>query len=213
MLFYKIEAIVTDENIIPDTRDRGSRSEFASKFNDNSENFYHKQKETKYMFVSSAEDKKLKLGLISLTPTNATNDFCRYIKPLGIEISKISEEEITLRSLNSMLCCANRNSYINDDDEILDRFSLSSLIGHRGYADYGEALIEDSSKTEQLKISSEFLMESTLTPEIERIYAVPADEKLCGHPVHYILRTDDKDSRKTIYKTLKTLKNRKIHNL
>ena len=202
MLFYKIEAIVTDENIIPDTRDRGSRSEFASKFNDNSENFYHKQKENKYMFVSSAEDKKLKLGLISLTPTNATNDFCRYIKPLGIEISIISEEEVTLRSLNSMLCCANRNSYINDDDEILDRFSLSSLIGHRGYADYGEALIEDSSKTEQLKISSEFLMESTLTPEIERIYAVPADEKLCGHPVHYILRTDDKDSRKTIYKTL-----------
>ena len=76
MLFYKIEAIVTDENIIPDTRDRGSRSEFASKFNDNSENFYHKQKENKYMFVSSAEDEKLKLGLISLTPTNATNDFC-----------------------------------------------------------------------------------------------------------------------------------------
>lgn len=44
MLFYKIEAIVTDENIIPDTRDRGSRSEFASKFKDNSENFYRKQK-------------------------------------------------------------------------------------------------------------------------------------------------------------------------
>lgn len=202
MLFYKIYATVTDENIIPEKRDRGIRYEFASKFYNNSESFYHKQKENKYMFLSSVEDKKLKLGLISLTPTNATNDFCKYIKPLGIEISEISEEEITLRSLNSMLSVAERNAYIIDDDEILDRFSLSSLVGHRSYSDYGEALIEASSKTEQLKISSEFLMESTLTPEIERIYAVPADKKLNGHPVHYILRTDDKEQRKTIYKTL-----------
>lgn len=202
MLFYKIEAIVTDENIIPDTRDRGSRSEFASKFKDNSENFYRKQKENKYMFVSAAEDKKLKLGLISIAPTNAKDDFWKYIKPLGIEISNISAEEITLRSLNSMLSCAERNSYISDDDEILDRFALGCLVGHRSYSDYGESLIEETTKTEQLKTASEFLMEGTLTPEIERIYAIPSTSKICGHPVHYILRTDDKENRKTIYKTL-----------
>lgn len=202
MLFYKIDAIVTDENNIPETQDRRNRSEFALKFNNNSESFYHKQKENKYMFLSSAENKKITLGLISLTPTNATNDFYKYIKSLGIEISEISEEEITLRSLNSMLKSAERNAYITDDDEILDRFLLGSLIGHRCYTDYGESLIEDTSKTEQLRISSEFLMESTLTPEIERIYAVPANKKLNGHPVHYILKTDDKENQKTIYKTL-----------
>ncbi len=202
MLFYKIEAIVANSDIIPDNRERNRRSEFASKFNDNSENFYRKQKENKYMFVSVAEDKKLKLGLISTTPTNAKDDFWKYIKPLGIEISNVYAEEITLRSLNSMLSCAERNLYISDDDEILDRFSLGCLVGHRSYSDYGESLIDETSKAEQLKISSEFLMESTLTPEIERIYAIPAVKTQCGHPVHYILRTDDKDNRKIIYKTL-----------
>lgn len=141
MLFYKIDAIVIDENNIPETQDRRNRSEFALKFNNNSESFYHKQKENKYMFLSSAENKKITLGLISLTPTNATNDFYKYIKSLGIEISEISEEEITLRSLNSMLKSAKRNAYITDDDEILNRFLLGSLIGHRCYTDYGESLI------------------------------------------------------------------------
>lgn len=202
MLFYKIEALPTDENIIPDNRERNSRSEFCLKFKENSENFYHKQKENKYMFVSAAEDRKLKLGLISVTPTNAKDDFWKYIKPLGIEISNVSAEEITLRSLNSMLSCAERNSYISDDDEILDRFGLGCLVGHRSYSDYGESLIEETTKTEQLKTASEFLMEGTLTPEIERIYAIPATKNQCGHPVHYILRTDDKENRKTIYKTL-----------
>ena len=79
MLFYKIEALPTDENIIPDNRERNSRSEFCLKFKENSENFYHKQKENKYMFVSAAEDRKLKLGLISVTPTNAKDDFWKYI--------------------------------------------------------------------------------------------------------------------------------------
>ena len=202
MLFYKIEAIVTNSDFIPDNRDRNKCSDFSANFKESSENFYRKQKENVFIFISNAVDKKITLGLISKTPISATEIFWKYIKPLGIEISNVSAEEITLRSLNSMLSCAERNSYISDDDEILDRFGIGCLIGHRSYSDYGESLIDKTSKTEQLKISSEFLMEGTLTPEIERIYAIPATKTQCGHPVHYILRTDDKDNRKIIYKTL-----------
>ena len=158
--------------------------------------------EVTFIFISNVANKKITLGLISKTPISATEIFWKYIKPIGIEISNVSAEEITLRSLNSMLSRAMRNSFISDDDEILDRFGLGCLVGHRSYSDYGESLIEETTKTEQLKTASEFLMEGTLTPEIERIYAISSTSKICGHPVHYILRTDDKENRKTIYKTL-----------
>lgn len=202
MLFYKIEAIVANSDIIPDSRDRNNHSDFSANFKESSENFYRKQKENVFIFISNVADKKITLGLISKTPISATEIFWKYIKPIGIEISNVSAEEITLRSLNSMLSRAMRNSFISDDDEILDRFGLGCLVGHRSYFDYGESLIEETTKTEQLKTASEFLMEGTLTPEIERIYAISSTSKICGHPVHYILRTDDKENRKTIYKTL-----------
>ena len=79
MLFYKIEAIVTNSDIIPDSRDRNNRSDFSANFKESSENFYRRQKENVFIFISNASDKKITLGLISKSPASATEMFWKYI--------------------------------------------------------------------------------------------------------------------------------------
>ena len=49
MLFYKIEAIVANSDIIPDSRDRNNHSDFSAYFKESSENFYRKQKENVFI--------------------------------------------------------------------------------------------------------------------------------------------------------------------
>ena len=45
-------------------------------------------------------------------------------------------------------------------------------------------------------------MVETLAPEIERIYAGKKNTRAAGHPVHYIVECDDRDTRREVYKTL-----------
>ena len=46
------------------------------------------------------------------------------------------------------------------------------------------------------------LFEDTVVPEIERIYEGTPNKRTVGHPVHYMLEADDREVRKTVYKTL-----------
>ena len=52
-------------------------------------------------------------------------------------------EEITFNTFRNLLSCANRYYYINDGDEVLERFDLDKLNGRFGRGvEYGENILD-----------------------------------------------------------------------
>lgn len=203
MLFYKIDTTLIDEGSLPTSRERDSFRTMAAEYKEKSDSFYHKIKEQRFFFVSNTNNGHVVIGTISNDAGSIEKDCNKYIRLLGIKINNIRVEEVTLRSMDSLLSTASRNNFINSDDEILERFGIDCLVGHRSYSSYGESMIEIGiNKDELIKNSNELLMEDTLTAEINRIYEVPATKNSSGHPVHYLIKTDNRDNRKAIYRTL-----------
>jgi hypothetical protein len=125
----------------------------------------------------------------------------KFAKFVGINAKLSCPEEITFGSMGNLLGSANRQSYLEDDDEILERFGLDRLSRRRGL-EFGENLINYKAEKEDLfKAAKSYYMNETLIPELERIY-VDKIPLASGHPVHYIVETDDRDTRREIYKIL-----------
>ena len=119
------------------------------------------------------------------------------------EIVQGSLEEVTFDSVCDMLSSSNRSDYIKDDDEILERFGLDKLAHrHWGSFDFGENIIERAGKKELYDTVSRFLARDTFLPELDRIYAGSPQKRVSGHPVHYMIQTDDRETRKVLYRVL-----------
>lgn len=102
-----------------------------------------------------------------------------------------------------MLGCANRNDYINDDDEVLEQFELDKLNGRFGRGiEYGENILDGCDKRSVYHCAHKFLAKDTFVPELDRIYAGSAKHNVSGHPVHYMIQTDDRETRKGMFRVL-----------
>lgn len=63
-------------------------------------------------------------------------------------------------------------------------------------------LDEITCKEELLAKAAEPLATDTLMPELKRIFSGRTNSKAFGHPVHYMIQTDDLDTRKALSRTL-----------
>ena len=67
---------------------------------------------------------------------------------------------------------------------------------------YDEEMIEETGRPQVYKAAERFLVKESLIPELDRIYAGKAVSRAKGHPVHYMIQTDDKDTRDGVCNTL-----------
>ena len=195
MRFYKLTGIVVNDIWDEERRPRRIDSELTRCFGVNSERFFDKINRKGYFFVSKINEKNssLECGIIDAELTGMERCIDRFLEAMELEVENRDIEEVTMRTLRGMLHLANRNGYIDDDDEILEKFELSSLSRGNGY---GENIIPDSSEEEVRNLAKEWLIEESATPEFDRIYSMKNSRQIAGHPVHYVLETDDKDVRR-----------------
>lgn len=201
MVFYKIE---TKREMPEKENDLSPREKKAicSCLAERSDNNYYNSKGQCFIATVAIRDESATFVVIAKSPDIVKVQFENYVKEPLFQITTYKSEEITFSSFSSLLTSAQRNSFIVDDDEILERFELDGLQPHRGGYEFGEALIDDSLSIDDCKkIASELLFENTMHPELDRI-AKTNTAKSIGHPVHYILRVDNRDIRKTVYKSL-----------
>ena len=112
-------------------------------------------------------------------------------------------EEVTFNTFRTMLSCADRTDYINDDDEVLEQFDLNKLYGRLAKGiEYGEDIIDYREKNSVYDEAQRFLANDTFIPELDRIYAGSINYKVTGHPVHYMIQTDDGEIRKGMFGVL-----------
>ena len=91
-------------------------------------------------------------------------------------------EEITFNTAHSMLQTACRHDYIDDDDEILERFNLDKLCSRFGrFFDYDEKIIDKAARSTVYREADTFSAGESLRPELDRIYAGKSMKKAIGH--------------------------------
>jgi len=179
--------------------------EFSAQYSDE---LYQKSGSKLYVFtVGIRSVDKIQFGVISLGDFDMLDikePVREYISKIDAKLINITTKETTLETMHSMLRISNRNDHIRDDDEILEMIGLDELFNHynRGFKYKETVLTNRISKKALINNANNILCNETLTPEIERIYQVPSSSAEKGHPVHYLVQTNDLQVRERIINIL-----------
>ena len=210
MLFYRAETEIIDMKALQVLREDGKKSvvkvfselkelkrsgdmhDFAHQFFYPSEKFFHKSGKSYYVFISEIRSMKVVLGLISRNSINSVEIAEKYLHFIEIKHRRVATEEITLNSFESLIRTSNQKNFIANDDKVLEYFELETLVNRHCGITFGETIIPDNiSKQALIKTSNDLLCRESLAPEIERIYENSSKSMGRGHPVHYMIQTDD----------------------
>ena len=203
MQFYKIEGIITNPDWTKENDKRSLLRERAGRICLKTADFNQSINGQSCFYVTDASDNIFHAGIICREPSGLLEQIQDYLAALELSVEDLHMEEITFNAAHSMLQTACRHNYINDDDEILERFNLDKLRSRFGkFFDYDEKIIDEASKSAVYKEADAFSAEESLRPELDRIYAGKAMKKAIGHPVHYLVQTDDSATRQKICRLL-----------
>jgi len=204
MLFYKVSAILEDEKWAEGNNDRRTRLECARRIAKKSDEFNQKSGNRSYCFVCDIEETEVTCGILSDEPCKAEKEIGAFFRALDLKGGNVKSDEITLSTLTSLLSSACRNDYIEDDDEVMEQFGLDRI--KRGYSrgiEFGENLLHEyTDKAALYQTADRLLTNETLRPELDRICSGKMIASVSGHPVHYVVQTDDRETRKTLCRTL-----------
>ena len=200
MQFFKIQAeLNNDSDMINDGETKKvSKREGAHKILTKTEEF-NGLNNHKYCFLSDINGSDLTLGVILSSIISVTDYVNEFLCFVGLNAKILRFDEITFGSMQHLLRNASR-SYIEDKGDILERFEIDDLSGSNVM--FGENILSPASKDEIFASAKKLYMSDSLIPELERIYAGCKYSRVSGHPVHYIFKTDDRDTRRENYKIL-----------
>ena len=102
-------------------------------------------------------------------------------------------------SVLQMVRNSNQRELICDD--LLKRFSLDGFDAYHIHSDV-DWVIEAADKEEIYKNASLLLSGPLLKEELDRIYVPRRNKAVHGFPVHYLVRTDDKEERRDVITAL-----------
>ncbi|MGM9523763.1 MAG: AAA family ATPase [Faecousia sp.] len=198
MLFYTIIASMEEAEEPVQSREAPEDKELAGKLLACSEANYQQNGQNHYFFAKGIKKTRIQFGAVFKSATDVLPAFSDYLQEAGMAAADISIQEISFTAFRVMLSFARAKELIRDDEEVLRRFELDRLRSN-----YGEALIEgNQTKEELMRQSRAMLCEETLLPELRRIYTKKRRRCVRGHPVHYMICCDDRDSRKEILRVL-----------
>lgn len=134
---------------------------------------------------------------------NMNPQFPAYTEALGVKLTDIHAEEISLHAACNLLHRASRSDYIEDDDDVLEALDLDYMINQR-FSDFcfREDLIDEACRDEIYARAGRLFTKDCLLPELDRIYAGGSFGKIVGHPVHYLIQTDDAGIRQEMIQAL-----------
>ena len=196
MLFYKVEGMMISDRTENEDSRRAQR-ENARKILVKSEEFNQKCNRGAYCFVSESSDGFVTIGMIIDRVENTEAVLKAFLKHIGCPLKDISITETTITGIQQLLGRADRYDFITDDDEVVEKYGIDKITGRRGRGiQFGENLLDELSRQAVFAGAERYLLGETFLPELGRIYAGSPAVRPQGHPVHYMLQTDDLDTRR-----------------
>ena len=204
MRYYKIEGLTAVETQAAEQDgDRRSRYERAGRIEIQANAFNRKQNKDTYFFVSSISSDAATLGVITNSLLDLNTSVSSFLKAVDLSLTDIHTEEISFEEMRNLLKMASRHSFIEDNEAVLKRFDLDELDNWHKWTHFGENLIDDEESPESVYGKAEkLLVKGTLISEMDRICAGQNTKRAAGHPVHYLVCTDDRNVRRETCKIL-----------
>ena len=143
MQFYKVTATLIDEKWSEENNDYRVRDERKRKIMSMSEEFNQRNGDECFCFVSTIRCNVITCGIISVDCADMHKKLNDYFKTIKVKVRDIKTDEITFGSICSLLTTASHGDYINDYDEVLERFELDRINGrHFRGIEFGENLLD-----------------------------------------------------------------------
>lgn len=204
MQFYKFSGLIRDKKWAEENDE--SRETFRKnvrKLCARTSNYNSKCSKDGFLFLSTIDGDVASFGAIVMKRDLFYQHYNKFLKYIGLALDDIKAEEITYDNLETVLSTSSHNGYINDDDEIKEKFEIGGLSRvYRHGVDFSENIIDGSSKEEIISFADDNLMQETFLSEIDRIYQGGKNKKAFGHPVFYLIETDNRGVRKQTYRAL-----------
>ena len=198
MLFYKIEMIVLkDEDLFEEPRSKrigrlSAERELGTAICAVCEEINEKIIDRGYLFLSTVSHERFNFGLILREAMDVDELVEKIIKMGRLEESHTEIREITLWDFRRVLNLAEHEEYITDEEAVLKEFELEDLVNRRRLEfDFAERIVPKCSKDGIYLASNKYYAKESLSPELDRIYFGMPKKKVYGHPVHYMIESDD----------------------
>ncbi len=211
MQFYKIEMTINtkDGEVIDTPRERGRRrsvdKDLGNALSVSCERFNEKIIDKGYFFISFSSYGECTFGLVLRDYLNVNDFVGNFVKKGKLEVEDVEIRETTLRDFAQMLSSGERNGYVRDELDVLREFELEDLVdnGPRGMRlDFEERILRERSKDAVYLASKNYFAKDTFVPELDRIYAGTPKKKAYGHPVDYMIESDDERTQEGITQLL-----------
>ena len=207
MIYYKY-LITTHDSLF----NRKSIDEEKCRVNNIVDEFNSNLEEELSIYITKIEKSRLTLSLSSSLDAERDIEIkiASLINILGIKPQySIEKEEVSIKEFAKSISDGTKNGFINDPDEICQKYS----VGDKRYCmiqkDFNEEMIEEDFDSS--------LFFNSIEEEKERIFSPSAPKEFICHPVHYIIASENEDLRLEMRRQLlyslykaKRLKSRRV---
>lgn len=200
MQFFRIEGEPVNTQMAEDFDGKRTARSHCNYIRSKTRTFNKRVESEGFMCFCSLSSEHVVLCAIGCADDFVEKNLKKFLIYTGIALKDVSCSEILFDNLEGMMRTACREDLIEDEDEVMTRYGLDVMTRH--YNEWDENLISDITHQEALEQAKRFLGSKNFTEEIERIYECGNPGKVQGHPVHYIVRTDDRDNRRELYRLL-----------
>ena len=200
MQFFRIEGEPVDTQMAEDFDGRRTARSHCNFIRSKTHTFNKKLENAGFMCFCSISSEQATLCAIACVDDFVEKYLMKFLAATNVELKEISYTEVLFDNMEGMMRIACREDFIEDEDEVLTRFGLDVMSRH--YNEWDENLIADITHEKALEKARRYLGSQNFMDEIDRIYECGNPSKVQGHPVHYIVRTDDRENRRELYRLL-----------
>ena len=213
MRFFKFEFNLTPEQFaeiaMEDTDFRGRKKFVANHLlEDTIDKFNKIKKDAGYAFPIAMDVNKLAVGMIVTGNDDEYSLLHDMFDKLDIHSCLSSHNEITIREFMNALKTACNNNFVENDDDVLERFEIDGLCGRFNKMQFlnDEEIINVAAKESLLNSAKSLYGGKDFLDECNRIFSVEPSTKFIGHPVHYIIQNNSAETRRIyVYMLLQAL--------
>ncbi len=203
MQYYTCEGFIKDENWVKENDSRQVREQRTKEIAYKTDTFNRNLRGKAFFYVVNIYNSSVKIGIIAVQSIDIETKLSSYLREIKLDLKDVHIEETTFGKTRSNLHFSDINDFIDDDDEVIDSLNLRPITSRfDDVLKYGENIIKTDTRESIYADAERFLAKDTFVPELDRIYTPAHTKHASGHPVHYMVFTDDHDTRREICRLL-----------
>lgn len=157
-----------------------------------------------HFFLVDVKRTGYKCAMITRGGVNVDKFVNEIIEKEHISASEVKISETTFHDFSRKIRRAERFDYFDYEwYELLEEYGIDSLSSYGpGGPSYSEYILKVREKNAIYLLAKNYFLKESLMSELDRIYCGKRIQQQVGHPVHYLIETDDEGNRLGVSKLL-----------